>query len=392
MGLLSIFQPLTPHYGIVDNGNTTVTHLGGGIFTVEKTAGASAYGNASAVSSIGTTGDFVLRVNATALPGGMMVGMNSDPLTDNDYLSIDYTWNNPHPGLGTIYESGVNISSPGGSANHWIWRVGTTLYYGRGADLATAQAAPDRTVAGATATLYFDSSFLSIGDKVEVELFDLTTTAVTGSASLAFAPSATISGQGALSGTVSLVLVPAGTVTGKGALTGSTTAVLSPSGTLTGKGALTGTSTLVLSPSGTITGKGAISGASALAFAPAGTLGGLGALSGSSALSFTADGLLDAGGNVDQITGSVTLAFSAAGNVVGLGGLSGSASFAFLLLSGSLSTRLWNVVELAVSAFVNDSPASGSWAVIAPPVPDYVETAPGSGTWTETPPNTGTWN
>jgi len=160
-------------YAITDHANTSVVHIGSGVHTITKSANDGSF-NASAVSSVGLTGDFVLRVKSLLINGGIYLGMNSDPLADNTEASIDFAWNNPFSVLGNIRESGALIASGLGSSDyHWIWRVGTTLGYGRGPDIATAQASPDRTVPGTSGTLYFDSSFLAIGDKAEVLLSDI---------------------------------------------------------------------------------------------------------------------------------------------------------------------------------------------------------------------------
>jgi len=164
-------------YAITDHANTSVVHIGSGVHTITKSANDGSF-NASAVSSVGLTGDFVLRVKALDIPGGIFVGMNSDPLTDDSYTSIDFAWRNPLTTISEIWESNTQILTGIPSGTYfWIWRVGTTLGYGRGNDLATAQASPDRTTTS-SATLYFDSSFLAIGDKVEVLLSDLVATTV----------------------------------------------------------------------------------------------------------------------------------------------------------------------------------------------------------------------
>jgi hypothetical protein len=167
-------------YLIVNHNNTQVLASGGGVFTVEKISGAVDTRDAGAVSQIGLTGDFVLRLKHLSTIDNLAwnAGMNSDPLTDDDYASIDFSWfYTPSSALWTVGESGAFPTANFADATYaWIWRVGTTLGYGRGADLATAQASPDRTVT-TSATLYFDSSIPSIGGQFEVLLADLTTVA-----------------------------------------------------------------------------------------------------------------------------------------------------------------------------------------------------------------------
>lgn len=161
---------------VVNNANTTVTPLGGGEYTIEKTAGTDGAYDASAVSTTSFSGDFLLR--ARLLTEGAnsnltMVGMNSDPLADNNYASIDYAWAWAH-GSDTwwIYQGGTMILQFLAPATYvWIWRQGTSLKMGRGATLADAAASPDQSLTS-SATLYFDSSLWSTGDKFEIYLSD----------------------------------------------------------------------------------------------------------------------------------------------------------------------------------------------------------------------------
>lgn len=159
----------TGTYAIVDNGGTLVVYQGDGVHWIERTTSAGGF-TAGAVSTAGFAGDFVLRLKMLAFVGASIVGMNSDPLTDNDFGGIEHAW---EPTFGQIYENGLIATSPGTTPTYyWIWRVGTNLSYGRGATLPDAMAAPDRTVV-TSATLYFDSSFAGDGDKVEVLLMDM---------------------------------------------------------------------------------------------------------------------------------------------------------------------------------------------------------------------------
>lgn len=162
-------------YAIVDNANTLVTHVGDGVHIVEKYTGVSGY-NASAVSQVGIAGNFVLRMRGLTTTSSNYFGggMNSDPLLDNDYSSVDrLLLNAPSLNRWDLFESGGLITA-GVATNAdftWIWRIGTSLNYGHGATFAAAQATPDRTVTDSS-TLYFDSVFTDVGDKLEVLLSD----------------------------------------------------------------------------------------------------------------------------------------------------------------------------------------------------------------------------
>ena len=70
-----------------------------------------------------------------------------------------------------IYESGANQAGYWASTDVWQWRIGTTLYYGHGADFHEAKENPDRTVSSVSGTLYFDSSLFGTGSKFEVEIY-----------------------------------------------------------------------------------------------------------------------------------------------------------------------------------------------------------------------------
>lgn len=364
MSLTLLFNPTAAPANtlvIVNNANTQVLHPGSGVYTIEDTGGGVFA--AGAVSSVGCASDFILRVKMTALFVGVFLGMNSDRLTDDNYTSIDYAWANPSGGTGQIYESGALVTTPGGSSYFWIWRVGTSLNYGRGATFAIASAAIDRTVTDSS-TLYFDSSFGGAGDKAEVLLYlpqdlvgssSLTFTpsatatgngALSGTAALTFTPTATASGLGALSGTSALTFSPTSTLTGKGALSGTTSLTFGPSGTLTGKGALSGSGSLAFGPSGTLTGPGALSGTSSLVFAASGTATGTGALSGASSLSFTPSATITGSG---ALSGTSALTLSPTGTLTGLGDLSGVASVTFAPV-GTLSGVVY-ITGVATLAF-----------------------------------------
>lgn len=159
-------------YAIVNNNNTLVTHIGDGVHIIQKTTGTAGY-DASAVSSVGLGGDFVLRIKITGTPtGNYGAGMDNAPTGSDSYDAIDHEWFR-NTGLAEWYvfeNSAGPITAAFTDATYaWIWRTGTTIGYGRGATLATAQAAPDRTVTD-SATLFFDSTFFDVGERLEVKL------------------------------------------------------------------------------------------------------------------------------------------------------------------------------------------------------------------------------
>lgn len=156
---------------IVNNANTTVTYQGEGVYAIEKTAGAASTFDAAAVSNVGLSGDFVLRIKPLVFINAFYNGVNSDPLTDNAQTGIDYGFAQNGNTTALIKESFTTIGSNRTLSTYWwIWRTSGTLGYGTGADLATAQASAFRTVAS-SATLYFDSSYSAVGERAEVFLY-----------------------------------------------------------------------------------------------------------------------------------------------------------------------------------------------------------------------------
>lgn len=168
---------------IVNNNNTQVTHIGGGVYEIEKIGGIDGARDAAAVSTAGATGDFVLRIKPVGAPGAASgsfqygAGVNSDPLTNDSFDTIDHLWFRVIPALlWSIFEAGADVGDFGDSPYAWIWRTGSSLSYGRGADLASAKASPDRTVTDSS-TMYFDSVTFGLGDKMEVMFYNVVSVA-----------------------------------------------------------------------------------------------------------------------------------------------------------------------------------------------------------------------
>jgi RHS repeat-associated protein len=102
--------------------------------------------------------------------------MNSDPSADSNYPGIDYSLQVYQDGNAYLYESGNYQGSFAINDRLWIWRRGSTLYYGTGPDFVTASTSGlKRAVNGATGTLSFDSSFHDPGTKVEAKLEGVST-------------------------------------------------------------------------------------------------------------------------------------------------------------------------------------------------------------------------
>jgi hypothetical protein len=152
---------------IANRANTTVVPLAGGAYTVEKTAGVNGTYDASAVSALGLAGSFTLRLR-NLVAGDKMAGMNTDPLTDDSYVSLDRAWQSA-AGLWAVYESSnQRIGGLADATYAWIWRRSGIVYYGRGVALPSVGSA-DWSAADAS-TLFFDCSLRDTNAKFEILL------------------------------------------------------------------------------------------------------------------------------------------------------------------------------------------------------------------------------
>jgi hypothetical protein len=151
--------------------------------------------------------------------------------------------------------------------------------------------------------------------------------ALTGSTTVTFSQSGTLTGDGALSGSSTLAFSQSGTISGNAPITGASTITFSQAGSLVGAGALAGTSTVTFSQSGSLSGAGALSGSTTLTFSPTATLTGNGALTGTATVTFNVTGTLTSGAG--SIAGTSSIAFTAVGVLKGTGALSGSTTLTF---------------------------------------------------------------
>jgi hypothetical protein len=114
---------------------------------------------------------------------------------------------------------------------------------------------------------------------------------------------------------------------GSGAISGSASVTFGASGTLSATGALSGSGSISFGQSGALTGSGLLSGSSSISFSQAGTLAGSAALSGTAQLSFAGSATADA--PPGSISGSSAISFSGSGTLTGLGSMVGSGSITF---------------------------------------------------------------
>lgn len=432
---------------IVNRSGTSVVPLGDNVYTAEKTAGTFAW-DSDAVGTVGYAGDFYLRLKQLTGGTGFYAGMNTDPLTDSSYTSIDYAlvftgsaW--------LVSESGATVGSSFGSASDygWIWRSGTTLGYGHGATLAAAMAAPDRTLT-TSATLYFDSSLVQLGDKIEIAIDDsipiiltadvgsyIITGTATGGPALTRKLPADV-GSYAITGTATglriarrLALVP-----GAYTLSGTATALRTARklAEAVGSYAITGTATGLRTArrlAGTV-GNYSISGQTVAlrrgysmavvpgSYAITGTATGLRTarrltlLPGAYALTGAATGLraarklAEAIGSYALSGQSVTLTYApVSGEVAVPGGyvLTGNtvalrvarrltATRGIYTLTGQQATLVYTSIWVPSSPdtlpFPVDEPDEATWTPIVPPVPDFVNIEQATATWTDQMPTT----
>lgn len=97
----------------------------------------------------------------------VMVGLNSDPTTDQNWTSIDYAWHCDSSGTAHIYESNTLIATIGAYTTSTVFEVrhdGKLIKYFMGGALV-------RQVPVTNATLFMDSSFHLPGDQISALQF-----------------------------------------------------------------------------------------------------------------------------------------------------------------------------------------------------------------------------
>lgn len=151
-----------PHVSVTNAANLVAngTALYAGT-TAEKPTGSSAY-DSSVYSTESMPACFL---EFTPVVGELAVGLNSDPLTDNSYTSIDYAWLVTAGGTDCrIYESGSLVSSNG------TWTAGSTVlsinYDGQYVRYIK-DGSVIREVLRPGRSFYFDSTLYHVGAKAQ---------------------------------------------------------------------------------------------------------------------------------------------------------------------------------------------------------------------------------
>lgn len=158
---------------LINRQHTTLSPLGPGSWRLRKTGGIYGEFDASAESNLPVSAS--TKISARSLSGAPngFIAFSASPSVDNTYTSLDYGLQIFWDGAAYIYEDGVHLLNFPIDQKVWLWRDGSTVKYGTGADFATASTTGlKRSVAGAPATLYFDSSFSSGTSDFEVTLAD----------------------------------------------------------------------------------------------------------------------------------------------------------------------------------------------------------------------------
>lgn len=97
----------------------------------------------------------------------LMVGLNSDPTSDQNYTSLDYAWFLDVSGVAVIYESGVSILNTGAFTTSTVFTItydGKLVKYFKGGALM-------RQVPAQNLTLFMDSSFNYAGAQISALQF-----------------------------------------------------------------------------------------------------------------------------------------------------------------------------------------------------------------------------
>lgn len=131
-----------------------------------KVGGASAWDSDVYSPDRYNNGCFVtFRADQTNL--SVMVGLNSDPTTDQTYTGLDYAWYAATDGNAYLYESGVNVLNSGSYTTSTVFEVrhdGKLVKYFKSGALV-------RQVPVTNATLFMDSSFEGPGARISALQF-----------------------------------------------------------------------------------------------------------------------------------------------------------------------------------------------------------------------------
>jgi len=131
--------------------------------TVTKITGSNAWGDASVVSSESFIGGCMCGFQPLQVNKAYMIGLNSDPATDDTYTSLDFAWFINNNGICQAYESGTAVGSSfsyvAGDVFQIIYQGTTVTYLQNGVTRRTNSAV------SANLQLWLDSAFNDVGGK-----------------------------------------------------------------------------------------------------------------------------------------------------------------------------------------------------------------------------------
>lgn len=162
-------------HAIINRANTSVSGR-----TVTKSGGTNGAYDASAVTSASWTGAATLSFRAASTAIGFFAGLNTDPMTDDSFGSIDYAFRCDYDGTLMIYESGSLIATVGQYSTSDLLTIhysGTTVRYMVNGQIVRSVAV------SAGLSFYFDSSIYFLGAAITDLVFQNGSTIAAGSTS-----------------------------------------------------------------------------------------------------------------------------------------------------------------------------------------------------------------
>lgn len=297
---------------VSDGTETSVTIGDSG--DIQYAAGIVVRGDSGADVDLGVS----IGGNAAASTSGSFTGVTTDG--DNQFILTFVTTDRDASGASWSSQANANLGNLTERFDN-----GTATNTGGGVAIYTGE----KLVAGATGTTTATQAASAAYCWITLAVKNADAgNDIAGTATLAIAPTGTMTGRGSVAGAVSFSASPTATLIGRGAVAGSASFDLAPTGALAGRGILAGSAAASISPTGALAGFGSLSGAAALSILPAATIVGFGAVSGASSFSVSPTGALQGFG---LVAGFVGLSLSPSAALLGIGPLSGSTSIVFTL-------------------------------------------------------------
>ncbi len=152
--------------------NTSRVANGDGTFRIVKNGGGDVTWDADARSSRPMSGDFALQVRPAQRDKIMILGLSRQPANSAGPDNLDYGFYYVNDGQMYAWEAGgggvSSLGAYGANQSYWLFREGSTLYYGAGNDAASARQNVLRSIGGAGGDLYFDSAIYQTGAAADI--------------------------------------------------------------------------------------------------------------------------------------------------------------------------------------------------------------------------------